>query len=548
MSEALGAGDRLSGGPSDDLAATAFADELRAAPYLWEGMSHADLAHAIALHQCGAIDTATARALLDALLRLHAVPFSDVSLDARTGDVYNNRDALLRRLAPSVAGHLHAGRARREATTVGWLLGCRDALLGLAVDLADALAVLAALGRAHAETSMPDFTYLHRAHPTTLGHYLLAHAWPLARHLDRVEAVVGRLGSNSPAGSGSVNGTRIPLDRNLLADLLGFSGVMPHTRDAMWAPDVVIDVAGVALQVSTSLDRLAEELQLFTTEGFGFLELADEHSRASVIMPHKKNPYALTHVRGAARRLTGTFQGVVASMHTASGQPDNRTIAYLDVPEMLVSASSSLRLMRSVLVHATFDTDALARAAADPLTASTEVCDELCLRHGLDNRSAHRVVGRAIRSALDDGRAMFTAAELEVAAAEIGVALDGDRLDDDELAVVTDARHVVESRTTPGGAGVGQVLMMADYLTDFAAGARSAALAHPAVRYARRLLEIAAGRDPDASPAAAGPAPAAADGPASDAADPRPAGRDDRTDEASRDDRTHDEPDDGGAP
>ena len=498
MSEALGAGDRLSAGPSDDLAATAFADELRAAPYLWEGMSHADLAHAIALHQCGAIDTATARSLLDALLLLHSVPFSDVALDPRIGDVYNNRDALLRRIAPAAAGHLHAGRARREATTVGWLVGCRDALLALAVDLADALAVLAALGRMHAKTSMPDFTYLHRAHPTTLGHYLLAHAWPLARHLDRVESVIGRLGSNSPAGSGSVNGTRVPLDRNLLADLLGFSGVMPHTRDAMWAPDIVLDVAGVALQVSTSLDRLAEELQLFTTEGFGFVELADEHSRASVIMPHKKNPYALTHVRGAARRLTGTFQGVVASMHTASGQPDNRTVAYHDVPEMLVSASSSLRLVRSVLVHATFDTDALARAAADPLTASTEVCDELCLRHGLDNRSAHRIVGRAIRTALDDGREMFTAAELEAAAAEIGVGLDGDRLDDDDLAVVTDPLHVVATRTTPGGAGVGQVLLMADYLAGFAADARSAALAHPAGHYVRRLLDIAAGRDPDA--------------------------------------------------
>lgn len=492
MSDYLGLGDRLSAAPSGEMASAAFGDELRAAPYLWSGMSHADIAHAIALRVCGVLDAPTSRALLDSLIEIDRIDLDDVELDPFVGDVYNNRDRLLKRLAPDVAGHLHAGRARREASTIGWLLCCRSAVLNLGDDLADLAEQLARTAAEHAATVMPDFTYLHRAHPTSLGHYLLSHAWPIARHLDRVSSTIDTINRSSPAGSGSVNGTKIPLDRDLLANLLGFDGVMWHTRDSMWAPDLVLEVSGLALQVMTSIDRLAEELQLWTTEAFGFVALADEHCRTSVIMPHKKNPYALTHLRGAARRLSGVAVGVTASMNTASGQPDNRTIAYHDVPSMLRTAAESVRLMRSIVAMAEFDETALADAASDPFMASTEVCDMLTLDHRLDNRSAHRIVGRAIRAALDAGRATITASEINAVAAELEIELEP-AVDDQELADTMRATSIVASRRTFGGAGLDSVQKMCASILAQSESSRSTLADHPGRTYAADLLAAASG-------------------------------------------------------
>lgn len=497
MSDYLGLGDRLSAAPSDEMATAAFGDELRAAPYLWAGMSHADLAHAIALRDCGVLDAANARSLLDALLELDRIKLGEVELDPFVGDVYNNRDRLLKGIAPDAAGHLHAGRARREASTIGWLLCCRSAVLMLGDDLADLAEQLARTADEHGTTVMPDFTYLHRAHPTSLGHYLLSHAWPVARHLDRMLMTLDTINQSCPAGSGSVNGTKIPLDRNLLADLLGFDGVMWHTRDSMWAPDLVLDLTALVLQVMTSIDRLAEELQLWTTEAFGLVALADEHCRTSVIMPHKKNPYALTHLRGAARRLSGTVAGVTASMHTASGQPDNRTIAYHDVPAMLNTAAESVRLMRTIVARADFDVEALAEAAADPFMASTEVCDMLTLEHGMDNRSAHRIVGRAIRAALDAGRATITASDINRVAAELEIVLDR-AVDDDVLTETMQSASIVASRRTFGGAGHDSVREMCAAVLGRAQSSRTALAGHPGRTYGTDLL--AAASDGDHSP------------------------------------------------
>ncbi|MFW2335267.1 lyase family protein, partial [Ilumatobacter sp.] len=470
MADYLGLGDRLSSGPSDVMAVAAFGDELRAAKYLWRGMSSADLAQAIALHECGVVETPIARELLNALVELDALSHEEVEFDPHVGDLYNNRDRMLKIMAPEAAGYLHSGRARREASTIGWLLGCRTSLLDLGADVCDLVDVLARVSSEHADTLMPDFTYLHRAHPTSLGHYLLSHAWPISRHLDRLRWLIETLAASSPAGSGSTNGTRIPLDRQLLAELLGFESPMLHTRDSMWAPDLAIDMAALCVQITTSVDRLAEEFQLWTTEGFRFIALADEHCRTSVIMPHKKNPYALTHLRGAARRLTGLLVGVTASVQTASGQPDNRTIAYHDVPFMLEITSESVRLMTQVVALATFERSELAAAADDPLMASTEVCDLLTLEFGMDNRTAHRVVGRAVRNSLDHGRSTITAISLERAADELDI---GITLDAGHLASVMSPTSIVADRRSLGGAGPASGLSLCRSLAAHAAAGRA---------------------------------------------------------------------------
>lgn len=485
--EALGVGHRLSTGPSDMTARTAFAHELLAAPHLWTGLAMADLAHALALDQAGLLPDGARRELLTALVDSATIPLEDVALDPAVGDVYNNRDLLLRSLAGPAAGHIHTGRARREASTIAWQLACRSRLLDLGVATATLLDQLASTSAAHVTAIMPDFTYLHRAHPTTLAHYLLGHAAPIARHLDRVEAAL-RLVDSSPAGSGSTNGSRLPIDRTLLAELLGFESIIRHTRDAMWAPDMVIDLVNVCVQIMTSADRLAEELQLFTTEAFDFVEIGDDQSRTSVVMPHKKNPYALTYIRGSARNALGTATGVTATLLTPSGQPDNRTFAYLHVPTLLDDTTGVVELLSEVLRGATFNTVNMRSAASSGFTTSTEICDHLSVSAGLDNRSSHSMVGAAVRRAIAHGRTALEYDDLTEAAAAEGLDLALSPVEFDRL---VDPDETIAERVTPGGAGTNEVLAMIETQQDRSTRYRDRFLNHPSVGYDTRLVERA---------------------------------------------------------
>ncbi len=148
---------------------------------------------------------------------------------------------------------------------------------------------------------MPDFTYLQHAQATTLGHYLLGFAFPVARDLDRARRALS-LVNRSPAGSGSVNGSQIPMDRDWVADLLGSRAWWSTPGTPCGRPTWRWSRCPSSVTAMTNVDRLAEDLQVFATEEFGFVELDDAHSRTSVIMPQKKNPYALGFLRGEARR------------------------------------------------------------------------------------------------------------------------------------------------------------------------------------------------------------------------------------------------------
>ncbi|HEV2237331.1 MAG TPA: lyase family protein, partial [Ktedonobacterales bacterium] len=301
---------RLSEPPARSLVDTAYARETGDTALLYFGMSLADLAHVLELMEAGVLPAATGGELLQALLELHPAPPLDFGLDPARGDLYSNREAYLRMLGAPV-GWLSAGRARREATTIGYRVAVRARLLGLAAALGELAAAGLDLAEAQRATLFPDYTYLQPAQPTTFGHYLLTFVTPLLRDLARTRAAFANANA-SPAGSGSVNGSRLPLDRARLAARLGFDSVIAHTRDGMWQPDGPIEIGGLLAAALVNLDRLAEDLQHFATAEFGLVELADRHTRTSVIMPQKKNPYALAYVRGVCGEAIGAVAAFAA--------------------------------------------------------------------------------------------------------------------------------------------------------------------------------------------------------------------------------------------
>jgi argininosuccinate lyase len=458
----LGMGTRLGSRPSDELAATAFSYELEATGYLWKGLGLADLAHVLTLMKSGVIARATGNALLEKLLRLHRSG-ERPKLDPSAGDTYNNRDVLLREVLGPDSGWIHTGRARREAATVAWQLACRERLLTLGDALISLCRQTLHVVEQHRRTVMPDFTYLVHAHPTTLAHYLLGYVYPLLRDEQRLRRSFDAF-NRSPAGSGSVNGSQVPMDREYLARLLEFDGLVTHTRDAMWAPDMALEGMSALAMIMTNVDRVAEELQIWTTEEFGYLELHDSHCRTSVIMPQKKNPYGLTYLRGAARHLMGQWVGIAASNLTVSGQPDNRIFAYNDIPRALETTEGALRLLSDVLAKAVFDTARMRSAALTGFPYATDLCDHFVLRAGLDNRTAHRIVGAAIRTALDAGRSDLTLDDVLSAAKTMGVELSG--FDQEALAKNKDPEQLVQTRTGIGAAADEPMQSMLDELGD----------------------------------------------------------------------------------
>lgn len=419
----LGVGSRLATGPAPELVQTAFARELADQLPLFRGMSLADVAHTIVLIETGVIPSAEGASLLKALLALHQCP-SDFVPTPDNGDLYTNREAWLA-AHTSAVGWLGAGRARRESTTTGFRITLRSCLLAFADALIKTGVALVARADEYQGALMADYTYLQPAQPTTFAHYLLNFVYPLLRDLERIKELYGRT-NLSPAGCGSVNGSRIPQNRVRQAELLGFDGIVPHARDAMWQPDGAIEMLSVVVMALVNLDRLAEDLQIFATAEFNLVELADGHSRASVIMPQKKNPYALNYVRGATNELSGILQAVTAFGRTPSGQVDNRVFAYGDVPRALETATGVATLMAGVLAGMRFNAALAEARLLRGFANATDLAETITLEIGLDFRTAHRIVGRLVREAAQANRTMcdLTLADLDaVAQAMLGRSL-----------------------------------------------------------------------------------------------------------------------------
>lgn len=444
----LGLGHRLTEGPAPELIASAFALEAGDGPLLYRGMSLADLAHAVMLIETGLIPAGAGAKLLNILLELHEIPPAEFPFESARGDAYNNREYVLRQRAPQVAGWLQAGRPRREVTTIAYLLAVRERLLVLTGALIDLMKTLLDLAETHLHTLMPDYTYLQTAHPTTLAHYLLTFVQPITRDLARLRGTFERA-NLSPAGSGSTNGSRLPLDRARLAELLGFDGLALHTRDAMWQPDGPIEMMSSLVAILTNAGRLAEDLQLWAAAEFGFIELADRHSRISVIMPQKKNPYSLAFVRGVARQMIGRWVGVATNQMTPSGQVDNRIFAYGDVPHALEQARQALQLLTGTLAGATFNREVMAQRAGQSYSGATDLVEVITLATGLDTHTAHRIVGQAVRTAIQNDRSLNQELLDQAAEQVTGQTLG---LSQAQLAPALEPQAIVATRTGPGGA------------------------------------------------------------------------------------------------
>lgn len=432
-----------------NLMENAYQYELKSAGFFNEWLNVADLAHTAMLLKTGVIAEKKGKAILKELLALRDLNTADLKFHPSQGDIYTNRELFLIERLGKIADYIPAGRARREATNIAFLLACRERTADLGLSLAELSENVLSLVRKNTKTYMSDFTYLQHAHPTTLGHYLLGYLYPIIRDLVRLKEVHTRI-NQSPAGSGSVNGSSLPLDRAYLQSLLEFDDIIVHTRDAMWRHDVVIECSLPLITVLTTLSRLAEDLLVWNTPEFGFIDFAPSMTRRSIIMPQKKNPYALAFIRGLARTMLGRFISIAATGHTASGQPDNRIFAYYDLPDCISETQKAVSLLNNALNSCTFHKDRLMRSAIEGFTTATDLVDLLILEYGIDNRTAYNIVSRAIEHCVDQGH-KFNIKVINESAMEFGVKLI--RISSGSFQKTISVESLIERRKGIGGAG-----------------------------------------------------------------------------------------------
>lgn len=390
-------GGRFSGGPSDALAALSKSTDFdwRLAPYDIAGSK----AHARVLHRAGLLTEDELDEMLAGLDQLADDVTSGAFPPAPDDeDVHGALErGLIERVGPELGGKLRAGRSRNDQVATQFRMYLRDAIrivTGQVLEVVDALATHASN---HLGVAMPGRTHLQHAQPVLLSHHLLAHAWALARDVERLRDLDKRL-DVSPYGSGALAGSSLGLDPEYVAAELGFSTSSENSIDGTAARDFAAEAAFVLAMIGVDLSRLAEETILWATKEFGFIELDDAWATGSSIMPQKKNPDVAELARGKAGRLVGNLSGLLT---TLKGLP----LAYnRDLQEDKEPVFDSVDTLLLVLpafagmvatVH--FNTERLEELAPQGFSLATDVADWL-VREGVPFREAHEIAGACVRA------------------------------------------------------------------------------------------------------------------------------------------------------
>ena len=367
--------------PKNILINTAFKHDCRGAEIFIPALQIADIAWALALKKVGVLKNDE---LIKALCELKTF-----ELNPEYGDIYNSKNVALKKLTP-YAKDLHISRPRREAINVAFYLLLKDEIVNLSYTLKNLAKTFIKVAKKN-NVIMSDYTYLQQAQPTTFSHYILTFLFPLFRDFERIEVLYKHL-NFSVAGSGSVNGCTFDIDRKYLAKLLDLDEVEYHTRDGMWRSDIPIESMFILNSIMANIARITDELQIFATAEFNLVKLPSSLSRASVIMPNKQNPYALTYIRGVANEILGKMASFISYEKIVSGNPDSRTFVYVDLIESIKKVRDTLELFRVVL-----DDLEVKEKLNQSFSYATDIAEYLIQTYGLTYEEAHTEVGRVIR-------------------------------------------------------------------------------------------------------------------------------------------------------
>jgi len=336
-------------------------------------------------------------------------------------DVHLNIEARLTQLVGDAGKRLHTGRSRNDQVATDVRLWLRDEIDGLAPLLAQMQRSLLDVADQHAETILPGFTHMQVAQPVSFAHHLLAYVAMFERDAQRLADVRKRV-NLLPLGAAALAGTSYPLDRERVARTLGFDGVCRNSLDAVSDRDFAIEFASFASISMMHVSRLAEEIVLWMSQNFGFIDLADRYCTGSSIMPQKRNPDVAELARGKTGRVYGHLTALLTLM---KGQPLTYNKDNQEDKEPLFDTvdtlRDTLRIMAEMAGGIVVKADAMERAALRGYATATDLADYLA-KKGLPFRDAHEAVAHAVKVAIQRGVALeaLPLAELQSFHASIG--------------------------------------------------------------------------------------------------------------------------------
>lgn len=407
------------------------------------------IAHADMLGTVGVLSRAEADTLIDGLKAVQAdIEGGKVAFSTEDEDIHMNIECLLTAKVGDVGKKLHTGRSRNDQVAVDLRMYVRSAVAETRQLLVDLVEVLHDLGAAHVETIMPGYTHLQRAQPVTFAHHLLAYIQMFRRDVVRLDDWQ-KNNNIMPLGSGALAGTTYPLDREQTAQALDFDAPCANSMDGVSDRDFVLDYLYAASVSMMHLSRLSEEVILWASQEFAFIDLDDAYSTGSSIMPQKKNPDVAELIRGKAGRVSGHL---MAMLMTMKGLP----LAYnKDMQEDKEGLFDTIETWQKCLMMAApmlktlkVKKENMRAASEGGFTNATDLADYL-VGKGVAFRDAHRIVGELVAYALDQGKALgdLSLADLQKASPQI----------EEDIYEAISVDTCVKRRHTKGAPGFPQV-------------------------------------------------------------------------------------------
>ena len=416
---------------------------------LWPQDIDGSIAHVRMLADQNILSADDAKQIVAGLETIRAsIERGEFEWDDSKEDVHMNIEAALSSAIGDAGGRLHTGRSRNDQVATDMRLWTRQACDSVVADIDALLEVLADKADGHLDFLMPGYTHLQRAQPVRLAHHLLAWAEMLDRDRGRLVDAAKRM-NESPLGSAALAGTTFPIDRAATAEALGFDRPMLNSLDAVGSRDFLLEAVSALAICSVHLSRIAEELVLWSSQEFGFMQMSDAFTTGSSIMPQKKNPDMPELVRGKTGRVVGSLVNLMVML---KGLPlaYNRDLQEDKAPvfDAFDTVHDCLAVLSGAIASATFDKRRMADALQTGFLDATEVADWLALR-GVPFREAHHVAGKLVQQAVQQGKTLSQLPLETYQAAHDAF--------DDTVFRALDMETAIERRDVPGGPARGRV-------------------------------------------------------------------------------------------
>jgi argininosuccinate lyase len=362
-----------------------------------------NLAHTTMLKEQGIIEAEDANKIINALKELETKGIDALNLDLSVEDIHMALENYVTERIGEVAGFMHTGKSRNDQVATDLRLILKEEIIEIEKDILNFIETILEMSSNHTETIMVGYTHLQHAQPTTFAHHLMAYANEIKRDFERLDDAKKRV-DICPLGSAAMTGTGFSINRDRTAELLGFSKVMENSMDAVSSRDFMAETVFALAMLATNLSKISEELIIWSTYEFRLIEISDEYSSTSSIMPQKKNPDVAEISRSKTSVLYGELMTIL-SILKALPHSYNRDLQ--EVTPHLWNAVDTTRSMLNItsdmLSSVSFNKDRGMELVMANYSTATELADLMVREKKLPFRIAHQIVGRAVTIAIDQG-------------------------------------------------------------------------------------------------------------------------------------------------